>query len=339
MNAVRIHRSATTFAPNELIYEPSVPKPIPSEGELLIRVHATTIIRDELKWEENARNLPIPGHDVSGVIEEVNYSDNHPASEGGAHLFKPGCHIFALTAFLRDGAFAEYTIALPSEVAPKPRGIDHVEAASIPLSALTAYQALFERNHGGLKFEEKGNSETKVLITGAAGGVGVYAVQLAKWAGAFVVGTASSEESQKLLMDLGIDEVVNYKQERFEDKVRDADVVLDTVGGETLGRAWACVKKGGRIVAVATDSPDWALGKGDSEASRKRRGEFPGVNAVFFIMKPNGEQLAKIGELAEQRKVKPVVQKVVKLHQAKEAYKDAQAGKVKGKIVLKIRDE
>jgi NADPH:quinone reductase-like Zn-dependent oxidoreductase len=308
-------------------------------GELLIRVHATTIIRDELKWEENARNFPIPGHDVSGIIQEVHHSESDGSESTTSRNFKPGDPIFALTSFLRDGAFAEYTIALPSEVAHKPRGIDFREAASIPLSALTAYQALFKPAHGRLKFEENGNVGAKVLITGAAGGVGVYAVQLAKWAGARVVGTASLEESERLLTDLGIDEVVNYKQGRFEEKVNDVDVVLDTVGGETLGRTWGCVKEGGRVVAVATDSPDWALGKGDSQAARERREKYPGVSAVYFVVKPNGEQLAKIGELVEQGKVRPVVQKVVGLRQAMESYRDAQEGGVKGKIVLKIRDD
>jgi NADPH:quinone reductase-like Zn-dependent oxidoreductase len=150
----------------ELIYELSVPKPTPSPGELLIHVHATTIIRDELKWEENAWNLPIPGHDVSGIIQEVSHSDESDGSESisTSHNFKLGDPIFALTSFMRDGAFAEYTIALPSEVAHKPRGIDFIEAASIPLSALTAYQALFDPAHGRLKFEEYGNTGTKGVL-------------------------------------------------------------------------------------------------------------------------------------------------------------------------------
>jgi NADPH:quinone reductase-like Zn-dependent oxidoreductase len=138
---------------------------------------------------------------------------------------------------------------------------------------------------------------------------------------------------------LGIDEVVNYKQGRFEEQVKDMDVVLDTVGGETPGRTWVCVKEGGIVVAVATDSPDWALGKGDSEAAREKRRKYPGVSAVYIFVKPNREQLAKIGELVEQGKVRPVVQKVVELRRAMEAYRDAQEGRVKVKIVVKIRDD
>src|SRR5262249_34572129 len=142
--------------------ETSVPKPIPSPGDILIRVHATSVVRDELKWDVNKNEFPIPGHDVAGVVAEVNGLEDVP------HAFKPGDAVYARTDPSHDGAFAEYTLAKPAELALKPTNIDFVQAASIPLSALTAYQALFV--HGGMAPEHNANQGKKVLITGAAGG-------------------------------------------------------------------------------------------------------------------------------------------------------------------------
>lgn len=215
MKAIHLHGRG---GPDRLVYE-DAPQPHPGSGEVLVRVHATSIIATELTWDEtyqtadgNARSLPIPGHDVSGIVEEVG---------PGVTTLARGSEVYALTAFDRDGAEADYTIALPNELAPKPRSLDHVQAAAVPLSALTAWQALFE--HASL-----GAGQT-VLIHGAAGGVGVFAVQLARWAGAHVIATASARH-HGFLHELGATQIIDYTTQRFEELVQHVDLVFDLVG-------------------------------------------------------------------------------------------------------------
>jgi len=336
MRAVRIHSTTDSTTGNttrKFVYETSVPKPSLSPGEVLIRVHATTIIRDELKWPSD-RDLPIPGHDVSGVVAEVNGLGTVPCT------FKPGDAVYARTHPSRDGTFAEYTVTTPTELALKPANIDFIQAASMPTSVLTAYQALFV--HGGMTPAHNSNPGTKVLVTGAAGGVGVFAVQLAKWAGAHVIGTASSAGSKQFLEDIGTDEVVDYKACRFEEEVKDADVVLDTVGGETLRRAWACVKgtageDGGVLVAVATDSGPWSPNSLEGDVENKKK--FPWVKPLFFIVEPSGEQLGIIGRIVDEGGMKAPVQKVMELREAAEAYELAESAKGRGKIILTVGDD
>ena len=195
MKAIRIHGRG---GPERLVYE-DIPPPHPDQAEVLVRVYATVVIWTELTWDEtyqteagNPRALPIPGHDVSGVVEQIG---------PGVTDLALGSEVYGLTAFERDGAEAEYTIALTSELAPKPRSLDHVQAAAVPLSALTAWQALFD--HGGLVAGQT------VLIHGAAGAVGVFAVQLARWTGAQVIATASSRH-RTLLSELGATEMIDY---------------------------------------------------------------------------------------------------------------------------------
>jgi NADPH:quinone reductase-like Zn-dependent oxidoreductase len=197
MKAIRMHGRG---GPERLVYE-DMPPPHPDQAEVLVRVYATGVIRTELTWDEtyqteagNPRALPIPGHDVSGVVEKIGPSVTDLAL---------GSEVYGLTAFDRDGAEAEYTIALPSELAPKSRSLDHVQAAAVPLSALTAWQALFD--HGGLVAGQT------VLIHGAAGGVGVFAVQLARWTGAQVIATASSRH-RNLLSELGAKAILPLKE-------------------------------------------------------------------------------------------------------------------------------
>ena len=194
MKAIRMHGRG---GPERLVYE-DAPQPHPDAGEVLVRVYATGVIATELSWSAtyqtkggSARALPIPGHDLSGVVVEVG---------SGVTALTRGSAVYALTAFDRDGAEAEYTIALPGELAPKPRALDHVQAAAVPLTALTAWQALFE--HAGL------SAGQTVLIHGAAGGVGVFAVQLARWAGAHVTATASAR-NRDFLRELGANEIID----------------------------------------------------------------------------------------------------------------------------------
>src|SRR5690242_17634264 len=208
MKAIRIHAPG---GPQGLVYE-DIPPPRPREGEVLVRVYAVGITPMELTWKTSTgavRPLPIiPGHELSGVVSEVGPAVTEVAV---------GDAVYALTDFLRDGAQAEYTIALPTELAPKPHSLDHVQAAAVPLSALTAWQALFE--HAKL------SAGQTILVHGASGGVGIFVVQLAHWIGANVIGTASAH-NRDLLRDLGADEVIDYTRHRFEDMVHDADVVI-----------------------------------------------------------------------------------------------------------------
>lgn len=309
MKAIRIHGRG---GPEHLVYE-DAPQPQPGPGEVLVRVYAVGIIRTELTWpdtyqtrEGRTRDLPIPGHDVSGVVEEVG---------PGVTTLTRGTEVYALTAFDRDGAEAEYIIALPGELAPRPRSLDHMHAAAVPLSALTAWQALFD--HAGLVAGQT------VLVHGAAGGVGVFAVQLAHWAGAHVIATASARNSD-FLRELGANEIVDYTTTRFEDVVHKVDVVFDTVGGETLQRSWQVVKNGGALVTVVSPQPSLEEAKAY------------GVRPFWFVVEPNREQLIQIGELIDAGHVRSIVETVLPLSQARQAYEQGASGHTRGKIVLRV---
>jgi NADPH:quinone reductase-like Zn-dependent oxidoreductase len=310
MKAIHIHGRG---GPDRLAYE-DAPQPHPRQGEVLVRVYATGVIASELTWSVtyqtkagSTRSLPIPGHDLSGVVEEVG---------PGVTTIARGSAVYALTAFDRDGAEAEYTIALPSELAPKPRSLDYVQAAAVPLTALTAWQAFFD--HASLVAGQT------VLIHGAAGGVGVFAVQLAHWAGAHVIGTASAR-NRDFLRELGANEIIDYTTTRFEDVVQDVDIVLDTLGSETLERSWKVVKKGGVLVSVV--SPPSA-----------EQAKAHGVSPVWFIVEPNWDQLIQIGALIDTGRVRPIIDTVLPLSQARQAYEQGARGHTRGKIVLRVVD-
>ncbi len=311
MKAIRIHGRGD---PDHLVYE-DAPQPHPGPGEVVVRVYATAIIATELSWPETYQNkagsertLPIPGHDLSGVVVEIG---------PGVTTLTRGSEVYALTAFDRDGAEAEYTIALPSELAPKPRTLDYVQAAAVPLSALTAWQALFD--HASLVAGQT------VLIHGAAGGVGVFAVQLARLAGAHVIATASARNSD-FLRELGASAVIDYSTTHFEQVVHDVDLVLDMVGGDTLERSWQVVKPGGVFVSVASPpSPEEAKAHD--------------VRPVWFIVEPNREQLIQIGALIDTGRIRPIIETVLPLSQARQAYEQGARRHTRGKIVLCVVDE
>lgn len=306
MKAIRLHGRG---GPDYLVYE-EAPQPQPGPGEVLVRVAATAVIANELKWDETyqtasgvLRPLPIPGHDLSGVVAEIG---------PGVSDLAVGDAVYALLAFGRDGAEAEYAIALPDELAPKPRTLDNVQAAAVPLAGLTAWQALF--THADL------SAGQTVLIHGAAGGVGTYAVQLARWAGARVIATASARQHD-FLRELGAEEVVDYATTRFEDVVHDVDVVFDMVGGDTLARSWQVAKAGGMIVSVVSPRPTQQSPRDD-------------VRFVWFIVEPNGEQLRQIGALLDAGRIRPIVAQVLPLAEARRAFEEAANGHARGKIVL-----
>jgi NADPH:quinone reductase-like Zn-dependent oxidoreductase len=227
-----------------------------------------------------------------------------------------GDAVYGLLAFGRDGAEAEYAIALPAELAPRPRTLDDVQAATVPLAALTAWQALF--THADLA---KGQT---VLIHGAAGGVGSYAVQFARWAGARVLATASARHAD-FLRDLGADETIDYATTRFEDAIHDADVVFDTIGGETLERSWRIVRPGGVLVSVVSPPP----------VNQEMRHD---VRFIWFVVEPNREHLSQIGSLLDAGQVNPIVAQVFPLAQARHAFEEGLTGHARGKIVLRVPD-
>jgi NADPH:quinone reductase-like Zn-dependent oxidoreductase len=308
MKAIRVHRNG---GPEALVLE-EAPTPHPGPGEVLVRVQAAGVTPAELGWSATrqtrtgaARTLAIPGHDLAGIVAGVG-ADVHDVSVGTP--------VFALTDFWRDGGGAEYAIARPNELAPKPRSLDYVQAAAVPLAALTAWQGLLD--HAEL------SAEQMVLIHGAAGGVGVFAVQLARWIGAYVIATASPRNLD-LVLSLGADEIIDHTRVRFEDVVHDVDVVFDTVGGDTLERSWRVLRKGGALVSIVeTPSPEKAAALD--------------VRAAFFIVEPNRERLARVGELIDAGKLRPVVGKVFSLADARRAYEGASAHGKHGKIVLKV---
>jgi NADPH:quinone reductase-like Zn-dependent oxidoreductase len=293
MKAIRIHGRG---GPDHLVYE-DVPQPHPGPREVLLRVSATGIIVNELRWNEtyetpagSKRELPIPGRDLAGVVVEVG---------PGVTTLNKGSEVYAMLGYGRDGAEAEYTIALPGELAPKPRILDFVEAGAVPLAALTAWQGIFE--HAGLVAGQT------VLIHGGAGGVGVFAVQLARWAGAHVIVTASAR-NRDFLRELGADEFIDYTTTHFEDVVHEVDLVFDTVGGDTLQRSWQVIKPGGMLVSVVSPPPPADVVKVHD------------VRFAWFVVEPNRDELVKIGELIDAGKLRPIIDAAFPLAQARQAY-------------------
>ena len=308
MKAVRVHAYG---GPEVLKYE-DAPRPEVGSGELLIRIHAAGVnpvdwkvregyLKDAIKY-----SLPmIPGWDFSGIVEEAG---------AGVRRLKQGAEVFCFPGLARSGSYAEF-IAVPEEVvALKPKSFDQVHAAALPVAGLTAWQALFD--------VAKLGARQKVLIHAAAGGVGSVAVQLAKWKGARVIGTASAR-NQAFVRELGADEVIDYEQARFESLVRDADAVFDTIGGETQTRSFDVLKKGGILVSIV--SPPSA-----EEAARH------GVRQAHHMVQPNAAQLAEIAKLADSGKLKVSVEAVLPLSEARRAHEMSQSGHTRGKIVLRV---
>src|SRR5689334_2252938 len=307
MKAVRLHRQG---GPDQLVYE-DAPEPELGAGDALIRVHATGITPAELTWDDTYRHcdgserLPaIPGHEASGVVERV-------ADGGGVSI---GDEVYALTAFCRDGAAAEYVAVRAADVAAKPTSLNHAQTAAVPLSALTVWQAFFD--HAQLAPGQR------VLIHGAAGGVGAFAVQIARWCGAYVIGTASSE-NRDFLLRLGANEVIDYRQASFEHVVRDVDVVLDTIGGETRERSWQVLKPSGMLISLPGPIP-----QGEAATHDK--------HGVFFIVEPNREQLGKIAALIDSGDIRPVIAEIIPLAKARQAFERGVAGHTGGKLVLQV---
>jgi NADPH:quinone reductase-like Zn-dependent oxidoreductase len=308
MKAVRYHASG---GPEVLKYE-DAPKPEPKANEVLIKVHAAGV--NPIDWKLRSGRIgtggmkfPItPGYDASGVVESVG---------GEVKDIKAGDEVYTFVGLSRSGAYAEYAVARGVDVAKKPKSIDHAHAAGVPLAALTAWQALFDKAE-----LEAGQT---VLIHAGAGGVGHFAVQFAKAKGAKVIATASAG-NQAFLKELGADQAIDYKTQKFEEIVKDVDVALDAVGGETLERTYGVLKKGGALVSIA----------GTLDAGKVKAGEIKGSR---MLVAPSGKQLAEIAELIDAGKVKPHVGATFKLEEAAKAHEASETGHARGKTVLIVQ--
>jgi NADPH:quinone reductase-like Zn-dependent oxidoreductase len=301
MKGVRIHDLG---GPEVLRYE-DIPIPEPGADEVLVRVHAAGVNPVDWKIREgHLGHIALPaimGTDFSGVIDSVG-----PGVTG----FRVGEAVFGEVAD-DSGSYAEYAIAPATQIAAKPEDLDHIQTAALPIAAGTAWQALFDVAH-----LQPGQ---KILVHAAAGGVGTFAVQFAKWKGARVYGTASSQ-SAEFLRGI-VDELIDYHSTRFEDVAREVDVVFDTLGGEIQGRSWQVLKPGGVLVSVVQPPP-------------QEKATHYGVRGAFLVHEPKGEQFAQIAELVARDQVTVHVETVLPLHQARKAQELSQTGHAHGKIVL-----
>jgi NADPH:quinone reductase-like Zn-dependent oxidoreductase len=311
MKAIRMHDYG---GPEVLEYE-KAPRPRLQPGDVLVRVHAAGV--NPIDWKVRTgymkdwlrQKLPlVPGWDLSGQIEEVG-----PAAEGH---FNKGDEVFAMADMTRDGAYAEYIAVNVAAVARKPKSLHHVRAAATPLSALAAWQSLFDLGHL--------ESGQRILIHGGSGGVGHFAVQLAKWKGAYVIATASTK-NQSLLRKLGADETIDYTTQEFEDAAHKIDIVLDTIGGKTQERSWLVLKKGGVLISLVQPP---------SEQKARRFG----VRGIMCSVQPDGAQLGEIAKLIDSAKLKPIIDRILPLSEARRAHELSQDGHIRGKIVLRVKD-
>ncbi len=309
MKAVHIHNYGGR---DVLHYDDDATKPSPGPGEVLIRVHATSVNPFDC-WVHNGwvaqmfnYTFPlIPGSDVSGVVEEVG---------AGVTDVMAGDVVFTRAGVFRNGSNAEYVLAFAADIAPKPDCLDHAQAAALPHVTLTAYQALFE--YGDL---QPGQT---VLIHAAAGGVGHVAVQLAHLTGAKVIGTASV--NMATLKTLPVDMAINYESMNFDDVVKDVDLVIDLVGGETMQRSWKVLKPGGMLLSSVQVPP------ADVAAQHGVRAKMIDTNP------PIRKTLHDVGKLADAGKVMPIVSEVFPLPDVQKAHELLEARHTHGKIVLQV---
>ena len=309
MKAVRVHR----FGPPEVIALEDVPKPEPSNGEVVVQVKAAGIGPWDALIRSGKSALPQPlplvlGSDLSGVIDSIG---------PGVEQFKVGDEVFGVTNERFTGAYAEYALAKAAMIAPKPKSLNHTHAASVPVVAVTAWQMVFD-------FAQLSSGQS-VLIQGGAGNVGGYAVQLAKLAGALVIATASAKDVS-YVRSLGGVGVIDYRATRFEERVKETDAVIDTVGGDTLDRSYGVLKRGGIVVSSAAQPSN-------------EKAEHHGVRAVFFLVQVTTERLRKIAELIDAEKLRTEVGEVLWLDEARKGHEMLEgAPHRRGKIVIKVAD-
>jgi NADPH:quinone reductase-like Zn-dependent oxidoreductase len=300
----------------ELLTEIRTPRPVPGTTEILVRVHAAGV--NATDWKQRVTgglglwgDPPILGYDVSGTVEAVGL---------GATLFAPGDEVFGMPRFPQQaGAYAEYVAAPARQFVPKPTVIDHVQAAALPLAALTAWQALVDTADV--------RPGQRVLVHAAAGGVGHLAVQIAKARGAEVIGTATAPKHE-LLRSLGADRLIDYTAAPFEDDLTGVDVVLDTIGGEYLARSLDTLRPGGILICLASpfDPPDDV-----AAAAAERR-----IRVAAPLVEPDRLALTEIAALVESGALRPVIETVLPLAEARQAHELGESGRTTGKIVLTL---
>ena len=311
MKAIVVHEYG---GPEVLKYE-DAPRPEPKEDQILVRVVAAGVnpvdgmIRSGMFAKHEKAAFPmILGGDIAGVVENVGNKITK---------FKAGDPVFAYLSLKNGGGYAEYALATEREAAPKPKSLTYVEAAAVPIVGLTAWQALVDT--------AKLSAGQTVLIHGGSGGVGTFAIQIAKARAAKVIATASTA-NQHLLKELGADIAVDYTKQKLEDVAKDVDVVLDSVGKDTLARSYGVVKKGGFIVSI--------VARLDQAELDKHR-----IHGATLSVDPNSEELAEIGKLIDEKKIKVIVSQTFPLSEAVKAQEQAATGHTRGKIVLKVAEE
>ena len=313
MKAVQIN----TYGGSDVVeINQDAPKPTPQKGQILVEVHASSInpidwkIREGYMKDYFPLKFPIPmGRDFSGVVIEIGE---------GVTEFKTGDEVFGQASVLNggSGAFAQFASANTTNIAYKPKRVDHIQSAALPLVGASAVQALEEH----IKLQ----SGRKIVIHGGAGGIGSFAIQLAKATGAYVATTVSTKDMD-FVKELGAGEVIDYKNENFEEKIKDFDAVFDTVGGDTIEKSFQVLKKDGVLVTMA-GMPDQKLAEKHS------------VTAIGQGTKTNTEHLNRVRELVDSGKVKVQIDKVFPLDQIKEAFDYQKRQHPRGKVVIKVKD-
>lgn len=322
--------------PDVLRYE-EAPVPAAAAGEVLVRVHAAGLNPPDWYLRDGFRSLPpewqpegnfplILGTDISGVVETV--ADDVTG-------FAPGDEVYAMVRF-PEGVFgdsrgyAQYVTVPAGQLARKPKGIDHEHAAGVPMSLLTAWQFLVARGHDepnpfqDFPHDPAPLAGKRVLVNGAAGGVGHLALQVAKLKGAHVIAVASSRH-QQLLRELGADEVIDYTKTAAEDVAGDLDLVLDAVGGASTGRFLKTIKRGGALYPV------YPMGFGDADEAAER-----GITVSSIQVRSSGAQLAELAPLLDDGSIRVVIDSIFPLAEAGAAHARAESGHIQGKIVLKV---
>ncbi|MFG3286223.1 NADP-dependent oxidoreductase [Streptomyces sp. NPDC048111] len=308
--------SAPRLGGPDVLAEIDVERPEPGPTEVLVRVHAAGVNPADWKIREHGgfgreTTPPVLGFDVSGTVEAVGL---------GVTLYAVGDEVFGMPLFPHQaGAYAEYVAAPARHFVRKPAGIDHIQAAALPLASLTAWQALVDT--GRLQAGQR------VLIHAAAGGVGHLAVQIAKARGAYVIGTASAAKHD-FVKGLGADEVIDYHAVDFTEAVSDVDVVLDAVGGDYSARSLTVLRPGGTLVSINTNDEPGLL----AEAAAR------GVRAGFTLVEPDHLALRALADLVEEGRLRAEIDSVFDLSDAAKAHEHGERGRTRGKIVLRVAE-
>jgi NADPH:quinone reductase-like Zn-dependent oxidoreductase len=337
MQAVRVHPNNSNASPpyseknpaplSAIHVDREIPIPQPTRaGELLVRVRATTVIRDALTWPETyLKEYTILGHDFAGTVVSV-------YGQAGDLPFKSGDEVYGMVHASRGGTWADYAVVTVEEACLKPKRLTWAEAAAVPLSGLTAYQALFEK--AGVPPLDLGDThkteQRRLLVTGAAGGVGTYAVQLAKLAGLYVVAaTSSNSQNKELLEQLGADEVVEYAD--LTGSTARYHIIIDTVGGKPLEHCWTLVNDNGTLISIDSASFNFVEQHRKSGLVQQK----DKVKALFFIVTPSREGLEQLSKALESSLLVPFVRSVLPLGDVRSAYsQSAKKSTERGKIVL-----